>query len=331
VAVFRLLLTAIVVSLTLSSPQAQAPAGRGTTAPAPGGAQIGPAPGPRITAPPSPTGPTASLPKEKDSLKFLVIGDTGTGARPQYEVGQRIAEAYTKFPFELAIMLGDNLYGTEGPSAYVNKFEKPYKPLLDAGVKFYATLGNHDEPSQRFYKPFNMDGKRYYTFRRGDVEFFVLDSTYMTPAQITWLKDALERSDAKWKIPYFHHPIYSSGEKHGAEADLAVLVEPLFVQYGVDVVFSGHEHFYERIRPQKGIHYVTQGGGAKLREGNIRAQSALTAKGFDTDNSFTLIEIVKDQMHLETISRRGQVVDTAIITRREVQPVIGPAPAVSSN
>jgi hypothetical protein len=330
VAVFRVLLTAIVVFLTLSSPYAQAPGGRGATAPPAGGAQIGPAPGPRITAPPSPTGPTASLPKEKDSLKFLVIGDTGTGARPQYEVGQQIAEAYKKFPFEFAIMLGDNLYGTEGPSAYVNKFEKPYKPLLDAGVKFYATLGNHDEPSQRFYKPFNMDGKRYYTFRKGDVEFFVLDSTYMTPGQITWLKDALERSDAKWKIPYFHHPIYSSGEKHGAEADLAVLVEPLFVQYGVDVVFSGHEHFYERLRPQKGIHYVTQGGGAKLREGNIRAQSALTAKGFDTDNSFTLIEIVKDQMHLETISRRGQVVDTAIILRREVQPVIT-SPAVSSD
>ena len=264
------------------------------------------------------TAPTSTLPKAKDSVKFLVIGDTGTGDRYQNEVAQRIAEAHKTFPFEFAIMLGDNLYGSEGPSAYLSKFERPYKPLLDAGVDFYASLGNHDEPAQRFYKPFNMDGKRFYKFSKGGVDFFVLDSTYMTPQQITWLKTELERSDAKWKIPYFHHPIYSSGERHGAEVDLQVLIEPLFLQNGVDVVFSGHEHFYERIKPQKGIVYITQGGGAKLRRGNIRDTSAITAKGFDTDRSFTLIEIVDDQMFFETISRVGQVVDSGAIARREV-------------
>jgi predicted phosphodiesterase len=294
----RFLVGVLVVILTWSAPQAQTPAANLRSAV-----------------------PTASLPKDEDSLKFLVIGDSGTGARAQYEVGQRIADAYKQFTFDFAIMLGDNLYGTEGPRAYVNKFEKPYKPLLDAGVKFYAALGNHDEPSQRFYKPFNMDGKRYYTFRKGDVEFFVLDSTYVTPDQVSWLTGALEKSDAKWKIPYFHHPIYSSGAKHGSELDLQVLVEPLFVKNGVDVVFSGHEHFYERLKPQKGIYYFTQGGSAKLREGNIRARSALTEKGFDTDNSFTLVEIVDDQMYFETISRRGQVVDSGSLLRREAVSV----------
>ena len=266
----------------------------------------------------------ASLPNEKDSIKFLVIGDTGTGDRYQYEVAQKMVEAHRRFPFEFAIMLGDNLYGSEGPSAYVNKFEKPYKPLLEAGVKFYASLGNHDEPAQRFYEPFNMGGKRFYSFSKGGnvltgpkVEFFVLDSTYMTPEQVDWLKGALAGSRATWKIAYFHHPIYSSGEKHGSEMDLQALIEPLFIEHGVDVVFSGHEHFYERLKPQKGIHYVTQGGGAKLREGNIRANSPMTAKGFDTDRSFTLVEIVDDRMYLETISRRGQLVDSSTITRRE--------------
>jgi predicted phosphodiesterase len=262
--------------------------------------------------------PTSTLPKAEDSVKFLVIGDTGTGDRYQNEVAQRITEAYKSFPFEFAIMLGDNLYGSEGPSAYLNKFERPYKPLLDAGVDFYASLGNHDEPAQRFYKPFNMDGKRFYKFSKGGVDFFVLDSTYMTPQQISWLKTELERSDAEWKIPYFHHPIYSSGERHGAEVDLQVLIEPLFLQNGVDVVFSGHEHFYERIKPQKGIVYITQGGGAKLRRGNIRDNSTITARGFDADRSFTLIEIVDDQLFLETISRVGQVVDSGVIVRREV-------------
>jgi predicted phosphodiesterase len=262
--------------------------------------------------------PASVLPNAKDSVKFLVIGDSGTGGSAQYELAEKMVEAYGRFKFEFAIMLGDNLYGGENPSDYVDKFERPYKKLLDGGVKFYAALGNHDEPAQRFYKPFNMDGKRYYKFGKDDVDFFVLDSTYMTPGQVEWLKKELEDSKAKWKIPYFHHPLYSSGERHGSEVDLRVLIEPLFLQHGVDVVFSGHEHFYERLKPQKGIYYITEGGSAKLRKGNIRDNSAMTAKGFDTDYSFMLVEIEDDQMFFETISRRNGVVDSGVIPRREV-------------
>jgi predicted phosphodiesterase len=271
----------------------------------------------RAAAQGAPAAPASALPNAKDSVKFLVIGDSGTGGSAQYELAQRMVEAYNRFKFEFAVMLGDNLYGSEDPSDYVDKFERPYKPLLDADVKFYASLGNHDEPSQRFYKPFNMDGKRYYKFSKGDVDFFVLDSTYMAPAQVEWVKKELEGSKAEWKIAYMHHPIYSSGERHGSEVDLRSLIEPLFLEHGVDVVLAGHEHFYERLKPQKGIHYITQGGAAKLRRGNIRDNSAMTAKGFDTDNSFTLVEIEGDNMFFETISRRGAVVDSGVIPRRE--------------
>lgn len=265
----------------------------------------------------------SSLPNERDSVKFLVIGDSGTGDRYQYDVATKIVEARTRFPFEFAIMLGDNLYGSERQMDYINKFEKPYKPLLDNGVKFYASLGNHDDPSQRLYEKFNMDGKRYYTFRKKDVEFFVLDSTYMAPPQISWLREELKRSDAKWKIPYFHHPIYSSGERHGSELDLQRIVEPMFLENGVDVVFSGHEHFYERLKPQKGIVYITQGGAAKLRKGNIRDKSEMTAKGFDVDRSFTLIEIVGDHLFFETVSRLGWLVDSGEFARRELNNSTG--------
>jgi len=265
----------------------------------------------------APQAPASVLPNAKDSIKFLVIGDSGTGDRAQYEVAEQIERAHDRFKFDFAIMLGDNLYGNENPNDYVNKFEKPYKPLLDAGVKFYASLGNHDEPAQRFYKPFNMDGKRYYTFEKGDAAFFVLDSTYMPPEQVEWLQKELEGNNKKWKIAYCHHPIYSSGERHGSEMDLRALIEPLFLKNGVDVVFAGHEHFYERLKPQQGIYYFVQGGAAKLRRGNIRDNSAMTAKGFDTDRSFTLIEIEGDQLFFETISRLGAVVDSGVIPRRE--------------
>jgi hypothetical protein len=272
------------------------------------------------SAPPQPAAaaaPQSVLPNAKGSVKFLVIGDSGTGGSAQYQLAEQMVRAYDRFKFEFAIMLGDNLYGSEDPSDYVDKFEKPYKKMLDGGVKFYASLGNHDEPAQRFYKPFNMDGKRYYTFEKGDAAFFVLDSTYMPPPQIEWLQKELEGNDKKWKIAYFHHPIYSSGERHGSEMDLRALVEPLFLKNGVDVVFAGHEHFYERLKPQSGIYYFVQGGAAKLRRGNIRDNSAMTAKGFDTDNSFTIVEIEGDQMFFETISRRGAVVDSGVIPRRE--------------
>ena len=262
--------------------------------------------------------PLSRLPNAKDSVKFAVIGDTGTGGSAQYQIAKLLAEARTRFPYDFIIMMGDNMYGGQGPADFVKKFEKPYKPILEAGVKFYASLGNHDDPAQRYYKPFNMDGKRYYSFRKGDAEFFALDSTYMAPAQVDWLKDALSKSDAKWKIPFFHHPLYSSGQKHGSEVDLRQLVEPLFVEHGVDVVFSGHEHFYERMKPQKGIYYFTEGGSAKLREGNIRVGSALTEKGFDRDNTFMLVEINKDDIFFEAISRAARVVDTGSFPRREV-------------
>ena len=258
------------------------------------------------------------LPNAPDSVKFLIIGDSGTGGREQYEVAARIIEAHKRFPFTFALMLGDNLYGSNNAAAFRSKFERPYAPLLEAGVKFYAALGNHDDATQRFYAPFNMEGRRYYTHTSGDVRFFVLDSTYMSPDQVRWVDNELSRSTHKWKIAYMHHPMYSSGEKHGSLVPLRNVLEPLFQRNGVDVVFAGHEHFYERIKPQMGIVYITQGGSAKLRRANIRNNSALTDKGFDTDRSFTLAEIVGDQMHVETISRLGAIVDSATITRREV-------------
>ena len=275
--------------------------------------------GPPTTAVGIPAPPTVRsiLPNAGDSVKFLVIGDSGTGDRAQFEVAARITEKHAQVAFDRALMLGDSLYGINNAAAYRNKFERPYAPLLQAGVKFYASLGNHDNASQRFYAQFNMDSRRYYTHDSGDVRFCALDSTYMSRDQLRWLEEELKRSTHKWKIAYMHHPLYSSGRRHGPTTALREAIEPLFQQHGVDVVFSGHEHFYERMQPQRGIVYIIQGGSAKLRRGNIRSASGITAKGFDTDRSFTVAEIVGDRMYLETISRTGAIVDATTITRRE--------------
>jgi hypothetical protein len=250
----------------------------------------------------------------KDSVRFLVVGDSGTGDSAQRDVAAQMWKSHAVFPYEFAIMVGDNLYGAERPQDYAKKFEIPFKPILDANIPFYASLGNHDDPNQRFYKPFNMGGQRFYSFRKKDVQFFALDSNYMDKDQQRWLEEELSKSNAKWKIPFFHHPIYSSGGRHGSEVDLRAIVEPLFLKYGVSVVIAGHEHFYERLKPQKGIYYFTAGGSAKLRSGDI-VVGALTAKGFDSDRSFLLVEIEGDLMHFQAISRAGRVVDSGTITR----------------
>jgi predicted phosphodiesterase len=261
-----------------------------------------------------------TAPQSESSIRFAVIGDMGTGERRQYEVAAQLWRSHATFPFEFVITVGDNLYGSERPQDYARKFELPYKPILDAKIPFYASLGNHDDPNQVFYKLFNMDGKRYYSFKKDKlgnpgVRFFVLDSNYMTTDQLAWLEKELAGSGSDWKIPFFHHPLYSSGGRHGSEEDLRAVLEPLFIKYDVNVVFAGHEHFYERLKPQNGIYYFTAGGSAKLREGDIR-KTAMTAVGFDTDNSYMLVEVAGDQMHFQTLSRTGRRVDAGSLTRQ---------------
>jgi predicted phosphodiesterase len=265
-------------------------------------------------APRGPATVSVTLPRAGDSVKFLVIGDSGTGTDQQFQLAERMVAARLQFPFDFAVMLGDNIYGREAPGEYVQRFERPYQGLLQQGVQFFASLGNHDSPNQRFYKHFHMDGRRYYSFSRGPVQFFVLDSTYMDGQQIAWLDRELGESRAHWKIAYGHHPLYSSGARHGSEVDLRVLVEPLFLKYGVDVVLAGHEHFYERIKPQQGIYYFTSGAAGKLRRGNIR-RGALTAAGYDQDLSFILMEIEGDQLHFQVIARSGGTVDSGVLDR----------------
>jgi hypothetical protein len=258
-----------------------------------------------------------ALPNRTGSFKFAVLGDFGTGDRPQYELAAQMAKVHQSFKYELVVLVGDNLYGAERPQDFKKKFEDPYKPLLDAGVKFYASLGNHDAREQRFYKPFNMDGKLYYTFSpKPEIRFFALESTYPVPEQIQWLEKELKASGSNWKIVFFHHPLYSSGDRHGSDLRLREVLEPLFLQNNVSLVLTGHDHFYERVKPQKGIPYFVVGSGGQLRAGNIDRSTGITAKGFDTDLAFMAAEIAGDEMFFNTISRTGQTIDSGMFTRR---------------
>jgi hypothetical protein len=261
--------------------------------------------------------PVPTLPNGPNSLKFAVIGDNGTGKAPQIETAHQMVAARRAFPFDLVLMVGDNFYGSQTSDDLVAKFDKPYRGLLDAGVVFRAALGNHDDPATVQYNPIGMDNHRYFTFAHKNVRFVVLDSNFLDPKQLQWADDTLKASAEAWKICYFHHPLYGNAGRHGSNVELRVLLEPVLIRHGVDVVFSGHDHVYERLKPQKGIHYFVVGSSGQLRKGDLEA-SPTTAAGFDQDQAFLLVEIDGADMFFQAISRTGATVDSGRIRRGRV-------------
>jgi 3',5'-cyclic AMP phosphodiesterase CpdA len=264
------------------------------------------------------------LPRHERSIRFAVIGDSGRGDDPQREVAAQMAAWRQRFPFTFVLMLGDNIYPPHAADDYHNKFEEPYRALLQAGVSFHAAIGNHDEPDEINYKGFNMGGRRYYTFREGEkslkglagaaARFFALDSRSFDQDQLAWLRNQLGDSNSRWKIAYFHHPLYTSGRYQAGARSLRSALEAILIQGDVDVVLSGHEHFYQRIVPQRGIAYFISGGAGSLRRGDIRP-SPLNARGFDTDFHFLMMEVSGDELWFQAISRTGATIDAGVVTR----------------
>jgi Calcineurin-like phosphoesterase len=287
-------------------------------------------------APASPAGPPASiltLPKKTGSVRFAAIGDAGRGDAAQYEVSAQMQAFRKVFRYDFVLMLGDNVYDGGTAEDYRQKFELPYKPLLDDRVPFYATIGNHDDPNQPAYAPFHMDKQRYYTFKPpslvsriagANVRFYMIDTERLDNTQLEWIDREMAASDADWKIPVFHRPIYTSGLYERPARTLRAALEPLFVKHNVTVAFSGHEHFYERIKPQHGITYFISGAAGSLRAASIR-KTDLTEVGFDSDFHFMLVEIDGDELFFQAISRTGASIDAGTIRRIRPRQSVGPS------
>jgi predicted phosphodiesterase len=266
-----------------------------------------------------------ALPLKDGSVRFAVIGDVGRGDDAQYDIAKQMTAWRAKFAFDFVLMLGDNIYPPHTPDDYRRKFEVPYRPLLDAGVTFHAAIGNHDDDGQLKYAHFNMGGERYYTFKKTEkklaaiagagVRFFALDSRSLDPAQLEWLRRELKASGSSWKIVYMHHPLYTSGRYTSAARGFRSVLESMLVEGDVDVVLSGHEHFYERLVPQRGISYFISGGGGALRKGDIRRPSDIMAAGYDEDCHFVLMELSGDELYFQAISRTGETVDAGVIVK----------------
>jgi len=266
--------------------------------------------------------PTGS--PQAGAVRFIAFGDSGRGDHAQYDLARIMAAHQWNQHYDMALMMGDNIYPNGEFADMQAKFERPYAELLRRGVSFQAVLGNHDvkkgREAQINYRNFNMGRRNYYSFTKGDglVEFFALDSTYFELRQRRWLEGALAASRAKWKIAFFHHPIYSSADRHGSDFGLRAEIEPLLVRYGVDAAFSGHDHIYERTKPQQGVQYFVTGAGSKPRRGDINRDTPFFASGSDETSSFMSVEITPEQFSFKTIDVTGRVIDRGELAPRAV-------------
>jgi hypothetical protein len=244
-------------------------------------------------------------------LRFAVTADGGAADANQRLVGQAMADWQGRYPYDLVLMAGDNIYNSGELSKIKEAFETPYAELLKRGVKFRAALGNHDIRTdhgdrQVEYAPFNMGG-RYYTFTQAGCQFFALETNVDVDwkTQLAWLERELAASKAAVKIVYGHHPVYASGH-YGTDQAMVARLAPLFKKYGVQLYINGHEHHYERTQSIDGTTYlITGNGGAHLRPVGKSPFTAFSLSQY----GFSLLEVRKTKIVIQGIDLNGKEID----------------------
>ncbi len=244
-------------------------------------------------------------------LHVLVLGDFGWGGKGQFEVARAIATIHQGTPFHFGITVGDNFYNRGVTSVndrkWTQRWEEPYGGL---GIRFYPTLGNHDYygnvKAQLDYRSPNNNWQfpaRQYSFTVGDAEFFALDTMDPNPEQMRWLDKAIGSSNAKWKIVYGHHPVYSAG-KHGDNEALEQSLLPLIRGRAI-IYLAGHDHDMQHLQPVDGTHFfISGGGGARLRDPK-RHPRTIFAKGV---YGFSSLSIHHSYIEVKMYDGAGKVI-----------------------
>lgn len=268
---------------------------------------------------------------------FVAVGDTGCGCSAQDRVARRMIEWRGEHPFSTVIMLGDNIYGGVlgarggNRALFSERFDKQYQSLVQEGVRFFATLGNHDMETRKGAdmvadkKRFNIQGPEgYYSFysdAKADgkplVQFISLNSVQLIKrdeddrTQITWLSKALTEGSAVWKVVFFHHPLYApSGEGHEPEVELRRDLEDVFVAAGVQLVLTGHNHYYARMKTQRGItHFISGGGGRSLKTPIVNQYTERLAEIYH----FMYFEVYPDKMTFQVVPDEGKFSDSGML------------------
>ena len=266
------------------------------------------------------------------TVRLLALGDVGSGKGKSRE--RVLADVLRRVCGENGcdglLLLGDNVkFGkseAKDPAAVVrDQVEIPFQPLTDLGVPIYAALGNHDDDHDCGMTEFqthcpllHMGGRRYYSKSFGDglVEAFFLDSNTVVDEdgrpdvpQVEWLRDALARSGARWKIAILHHPLRTTAHRHHPNPHMGALLYPIFSAHGVSLLLHGHNHLYQRLKPVGGVAAVTAGSGGRVDEGDLVVDAPERVVGNDTRQVFVALEFTPDECHVTARDMFFQIVD----------------------
>lgn len=268
-----------------------------------------------------------NLPSSPTPFSFAVWGDSGSGAQEQFDVANRIAAANA----DVALLAGDVIYPYGQPDGFDPYFFVPYRNIINRACVFTA-IGNHDLVADSgqsylaaFYLPHNNpDGtERYYSFDYGNAHFTVLDTNIGTGVgspQRAWLANDLASTTQPWKFVIMHHQPYDTDGGHVPDLGIRQDLSPLFEQYNVDIVFSGHSHHYMRSIPihdyvpsSRGVVYVVTGGGGDGLQpvGSWASYTAYAESAFH----FTRIAVNGSVLTLQAIRSDGTIMDTATIDK----------------
>lgn len=278
-----------------------------------------PLPPPMAEATPPPPSATALLPDtasptpDAPLVRFAVLGDAGTREAMQAKVAAQIEAADARGrPFDALLITGDLVY-EEGDSDLTDaSVIRPYAATFTR-AEIIAALGNHDIESDEGGDIMRRLGRPgpVYVQDVGPVRVITLDSNRVTTAQTEWLKRVLDqpRPASTWVIVVMHHPAFSSGE-HGSEEDVRQAWVPVFAREDVDIVLAGHDHDYERTKPQNGVTYIVSGGGgAELRDVGRSSFTATSAK----KHHFVDLTVFADRIEGRAIDDNGSVIDTFVV------------------
>ena len=269
-------------------------------------------------------------------FRFAAIGDSGDGSQNQKDVATRLQQVQP----DLVVHTGDLIYPEASYEGFETKFFEIYKDLL-MSTWLAPSMGNHDVTYNNgksftdvFVNPPNAtnvsERELYYSFDYGNAHFVILNNyfalTSVSSAQYTWLRNDLAASNQFWKFVVFHEPAYASNSQQEPR-DNALIVQsvvPLFEQYGVDIVFGAHWHYYERMKPlldgqistieDGGVVYVNTGGGGAglfgIGSGTLNPRTVTKVSTYH----LTMVDVNNCNLQLSAVRRvsgAGDIFDTS--------------------
>lgn len=259
--------------------------------------------------------PDLTLPLVDGSIRFAVLGNTDPELRLQYETLQRLKDFHLKFPFQFMLMIGDDDRSNSASPVEMDRISQLLHDLSSSGVEFFLSPGRQQQ-WREISGQGDQENRRYYSFKRGPVHFFALDTDNLDVEQISWLKLGLKESRHLWKICLLERPLPMLSESQSVKGinHIRELLESLFTSHGVHVVFSGSGHPYKRLHPLKGTYHFIS-GATYIPSNGPQFDEDLVASRFDRDLSFLLVEISGDVLYFESVSRKGETIDRSALPR----------------